>query len=231
MNSKDVLAKPIVAIRTGRIVGKIRYPIVDAGKHEVIGFIVDDEKWFLETRVILFPLVCGMGKDVITIDDDSAIMPVSNLKAIQGQLEENIQLIGHKVISETGKALGFIEEFSFNDRTGKIESYRIKEKTTCINQHDVISIGRELIVVKENAAVYKDAPKEPWEENFDINSIFERRQMEFILGKRLARNVESETGSSIAHSGEVISEDIIRRAKNQGKFTELVMSIESEMNM
>lgn len=226
MNSKDIMAKPVVAIRLGKIIGKIRCPIIDAQKQEVIGFIVDDEKWFLETKVILFPLIRGMGKDVVTVEDDSALMSVTNLKkAIQKQLEENIQLFGYKVITETGRLLGYIEEFSFNPRTGKIDAYQIKDNLNFISSQEVISIGKELIIVKESASSII-RPISHTGDEINLNSIFERRQMEFVLGKRLSRNLETDSGYLIAQEGETISEEIIRRAKEEGKFTELVMSIE-----
>jgi hypothetical protein len=65
------------------------------------------------------------------------------------------------------------------------------------------------------------------EGSFNLNSIFERRQMDFALGKRLLRRIESDEGVVIAREGEVVSRDLIQRAKKQGKFTELVMSLDS----
>jgi uncharacterized protein YrrD len=233
MNSRDVMAKPVVAIRPGRIIGKVRYPIIDASKQEVIGFIIDDEKWFLETKVILLPLVRGMGKDVMTVEDEAAMMSVPNLKAIQKQLEENIQLIGHKVITETGRVLGYIEEFSFNPTSGKIDSYKVKGANSLVSCKDTISIGKELLITKEQVSSFMELTKElpQVEDDYNLNSIFEKRQMEFVLGKRLLRRLETEDGSIIASEGHVVDEAVIRKAKRQGKFTELVMSIEPDLNL
>ncbi len=232
MNSRDLIAKPILAIRPGKLIGKVRYPIIDAGKQEVIGFVIDDDKWYMETKVILLPLVRGMGKDVVTVEDEAAVMSVTNLKAIQKQLEENIQLIGHKVITETGRVLGYIEEFSFNPTSGKIDSYKVKGLNTLMSYKDTISIGKELIVTKEQVSNFMELSKEivNADDDYDLNSIFEKRQMEFVMGKRLLRRLETDSGSVIATEGHVVDEATIRKAKRQGKFMELVMSIEPDIN-
>lgn len=236
MNSKDITAKPVVVIRTGKVVGKIRYPIVDSMKQEVVGFIVDDEKWYLETKVVLFALIRGMSNDVVTVEDDSAVMP-SSLGSLQRQLQENVQIIGHKVISEDGRLLGFVEEFSFNAYTGKIESYKIKNYYGAVTQQDVISIGKDLMVIQSSMSQAKETVKETItrtaaavEEpgNYNLNSVFERRQMDFALGKRLLRRIESDEGTVIAREGEIVNRDLIQRAKKQGKFTELVMSLDNQ---
>lgn len=238
MNSKDITAKPVVVIRTGRVAGKIRYPIVDATKQEVVGFIIDDERWYLETKVILFALIRGMNNDVVTVDDDSAVMS-SSLGSLQRQLQENVQIIGHKVITEEGRLLGFVEEFAFNAFTGKIESYKVREAQGSITQQEVLSIGRDLIVIRGSGAAPRDyVLRTPAmaatvntaveESGFNLNSIFERRQMEFALGKRLLRKIESDEGVVIAREGEIVNRDLIQRAKKQGKFTELVMSLDSQ---
>jgi uncharacterized protein YrrD len=231
MNVRDIMAKPVVAIRLGKSIGKIRYPIIDSHKQEVIGFIIDDAQWYLETKVILFPLIRGMGNDVVTVEDESAIMSVSNLKAIQRQLEENVQIIGHKVITETGSVLGTIEEFSFHQLSGKIEHYRVKESGLVFYHHDVLSIGSQLVIIKEQAAMpLQQTSERPahLSDHLNLNSIFEKRQMEFVIGKRLSRTLASDEGLLIAREGDLISEDVIVRAKNKGKFTELVMSIDHQ---
>jgi hypothetical protein len=63
-------------------------------------------------------------------------------------------------------------------------------------------------------------------DSYDLNSIFERRQMEFVLGKRLGRPLESDEGYVIARTGDVVTDEVIRRSKREGKFTQLVMSVE-----
>ncbi len=230
MNSRDIITKPVVSLGLGKTIGKIRYPILDPLKQEIICFIVDTEKWFLEPKILLFPLVRGMGNEIITVEDESALASISDLLTIQKQLNENVQIIGHKVISESSKIIGYIEEFSFNPFTGSIETYKIKDKDYSISRQEVVCIGKEFVVVKEgvlssgggifNLTVSNEG---------SINSIFEERQVQFILGKRLSRNLESGGGFLIAQEGEIIDEDIIQRAKSEMKFTELVMSINLEL--
>ena len=61
-----------------------------------------------------------------------------------------------------------------------------------------------------------------------LSEIFERRQIKYMLGKKVSRDIESDDGSTIINQGEVITDDVIGKAKKSGKFLELSMNIEIE---
>lgn len=61
-----------------------------------------------------------------------------------------------------------------------------------------------------------------------LSEIFERRQIKYMLGKRVSRDIESDDGTVIIRMGDVISDDAIAKAKRSGKFLELSMNIEIE---
>lgn len=59
-----------------------------------------------------------------------------------------------------------------------------------------------------------------------LSQIFERRQIKYMLGKKVSRDIQTDDGITIASQGDIISDDTITQAKAAGKFLELSMNIE-----
>jgi len=55
-------------------------------------------------------------------------------------------------------------------------------------------------------------------------SLFEQRQRQYLKGRKATKTITDNLGKVIINSGEVISEDVIDIAKNNGKLIELVMN-------
>ena len=228
MRSKEILYKEVVSIKEGNSLGRIRVPVIDGTHQRIIGFIVDDREWYLETKIVLFPSVRGMQQEVVTVDDDSSIVPVRNMYKIHPYLKDNIQLIGIKIFSEAGRLLGEVEDFIFNHQTGKIESYLVNGTFMSISWKDVYSVGKGMLIVKDDISEHAEEANEIDLNTIDLNSLFEQRQVSFLLGKLLSRDMRDDNGDVILPAGSIINEVSIEKVKMLGKFTELLMSVEAE---
>lgn len=62
----------------------------------------------------------------------------------------------------------------------------------------------------------------------DLTRVFEERQRRFILGKKSSRKITAPNGEVIAEEGDVITEDVINRAREAGRFMELSISVRTE---
>ncbi|MCM8773849.1 MAG: PRC-barrel domain-containing protein [Candidatus Omnitrophica bacterium] len=228
MRSKEIIGKEVVSVKEGKRLGRLRSAVIDGANQRVVGFIVDDEEWFLETKIILFYSIRGMEDELVTVDDSSSVVWVKHMDKIQPYLRENIQLINMKIISTTGKFIGKIEDFIFNNQTGKIETYIVEGKDIVIDWKDVVSLSREMLIVK-GELFNGDVRSNIVELNeVTLNSLFEKRQEKFLLGKYLIRDIRDEEGNLIVSSGELVDEALIRKIRSLGKFTELLMSVEEE---
>lgn len=56
--------------------------------------------------------------------------------------------------------------------------------------------------------------------------LFEQRQRQFLIGKKVTKTIYDSNGGVIINSGEVITEEIIEIVKSNGKMIELVMNYE-----
>ncbi len=54
--------------------------------------------------------------------------------------------------------------------------------------------------------------------------LFEERQREYLLGRKVSKRIETENGEVIAEEGDLITEELLDKAKAAGKFAELSMN-------
>lgn len=54
--------------------------------------------------------------------------------------------------------------------------------------------------------------------------LFEERQRQYLLGRKASKRIETETGEVVAEEGETITEELLDKAREAGKFTELSMN-------
>ncbi len=54
--------------------------------------------------------------------------------------------------------------------------------------------------------------------------LFEERQREYLLGRKVSKRIETDSGEVIAEEGDLITEELLDKAKTAGKFAELSMN-------
>ncbi len=62
------------------------------------------------------------------------------------------------------------------------------------------------------------------QEQSEAAKLFEERQRKYLLGRKISKRLETETGEAIAEEGDVITEELMDKAKAAGKFSELSMN-------
>ncbi|HPU22374.1 MAG TPA: PRC-barrel domain-containing protein [Thermoclostridium caenicola] len=67
---------------------------------------------------------------------------------------------------------------------------------------------------------------EPDESQMTAAQLFEYRQKQYLLGKKVTKTIYSQSGDIIAQVGDIITESVIDAAKREGKLIELVMNYE-----
>jgi len=56
------------------------------------------------------------------------------------------------------------------------------------------------------------------------SELFELKQREYLLGRKVTKEIRDKMGNSILNTGELITEDAMNKAKETGRFIELVMN-------
>ena len=348
--STELRNLPIVSIAEGEEVGVVKDFIIDPSLKAIVAVIIEDPLWYEGAKVISFSLIHSIGDFAITTENASSVVTLTSMPELADLIRKEIRIVGAKIITRGGRLVGFVKEYSLDDRTGEILGLELSTESTVASPDQnvipasvVVTIGRDVIIVNEDiegalcsshsevagemasgprpqaprpaapaprpAAAPAPRPAAPAplpdiepmdfdepafepepepepqggidaepevdiEELLDLDQegglidddadieaaaaaaaddfgsdagvevavddaaddsskeslseIFERRQIKYMLGKKVSRDIESDDGSTIINQGEVITDDVIAKAKKNGKFLELSMNIEIE---
>jgi len=150
-------------------VGKIKEIIVQRDGERVIGFSVTQGETLVGTggtrRVIPASALYAIGPDAITVRSVNEREPIEELE----QLPRMSDVVGHKMVTQSGRLLGTIDDLLLNGADGKIigfavgESIRSKFENMFQSGHSKISgyvradadlqVGNDLIVVPDDALI------------------------------------------------------------------------------
>lgn len=349
--SSELLGLPVVSITDGAEIGRVKEIILNPVKAEIMGLVVQDDCWWREARVVSFALIYGLGEYAATIENTSALAPLSSMPDYESLLQKKVHAKGSQLITRSGRLIGTVTEYYVDTKTGKLEGYELQpspeistsSKILRLPSSCVLTLGKNIVVVSEDVedyltetdtefapspvssmqngpvAVMSHAPSaqtpsvshalrdeivspaltdelsgaQPEEELFesisfpedespaqndeasaaiempepaapapvelkveepvveaakplpaavhqptaaeepakkaqDLSKIFEERQKKFLLGKKTSRSIETADGTVIVNEGEMITEDVIAKAKTHGKFMELSISVKME---
>ncbi len=155
--SKKIISLPVLSVNEGEHLGFVKSLIVDPINKEIIAFAIN-RGWFKDDKIIPFNRVKSIGDNAIVIDKSGTAEKPTNLPQIMKLLKNPVQLINSKVVSTSGKALGQVDEFMF-DETGKITKLEISGRMiegiwkgkAALPCQEVVTMGKDVIMVSEGA--------------------------------------------------------------------------------
>lgn len=158
--SRRFFSMPIVSVGEAQQIGYVKNLIVNSATLEVVALLVDPKGFFKEQKVIPYARVKSIGEDAIIIEKTTNAEKPANLPQIMQFIKEKIDLVGTKVIDETGQALGVVEEFMVEPASGKIVSLEIGGKflsslakgKAYLPAAEIKTIGRDVIIANAAAA-------------------------------------------------------------------------------
>jgi uncharacterized protein YrrD len=113
---KDIIGKPVVASDSGERIETVVAPIFDRDENCLLGFLVDQEGWFSNPKVLPLYLVQSIEADAIIIPWKESIALASDYATIHDVLKQNNSLNSGHVLTNNDLDL------YFDENTGDIEN-------------------------------------------------------------------------------------------------------------
>lgn len=159
MKAKNIRGFPVVSLEDGSMIGKVQELLADPAEKRVEALLVA-EKGFLKgrTQFIFYNRVKNIGKDVITVEAEK--QPVT--ANIYSHLEnlKKYSFLGNNVISQDGDYLARVKDYTFNARTGQIESlllHDLREEIkgeVSLHIEGVLKLGRDYVIARPDYMEY-----------------------------------------------------------------------------
>jgi sporulation protein YlmC with PRC-barrel domain len=150
-DAAELMALPVYDMDEGREVGKVKDALFDYGAQRLIGLLVrgrEDDEVFLPKDCIGW-----LGTDAVTVHASSTFLAPLDDPIARPLVESGIHLIGTKIVSDTGTALGKVDKILLN-ADGSVACYRALPGRLGIGRakdfppERVRAIGVDAIVVK-----------------------------------------------------------------------------------
>lgn len=120
----DVIGRSMIAREGGANVGKVKDIVVDEAGRRVLGFVVD-EGLLKHTTVVPWGAVQAMGPDAVVIASLASVVKAEEAPEIKAVLDKKLVIRGLNLQTTTGRRLGKIDDFRFDESTGAIEGYEL----------------------------------------------------------------------------------------------------------
>ncbi len=151
MRSKDLIGLPLISIATADELGTVGEIVVNPGQ-KVVEFLLLERKENDEYTGIPFSQIKGIGDYAVTVKNKNVMIDVMKVGLLKEMIERDINLIGARIISDQGKLLGQVTEYSLELESGKLKDLYFEnqdKKEATIEADSVVTIGKERIIVSE----------------------------------------------------------------------------------
>lgn len=246
--SEELLGLSVISIEDGKEMGRVSDYVINPEKGLVEYLIIDEGVKYIGIKVLPFRLVEGVGEYAVTVQNSTSVAALSDQAEIKSLLEKDVRVIGTRVLTRKGMLIGTVSEFLIDDEAaGKIAGCELSPADNTakaiIPSEQIVTFGKDILVVNagiENAPAgpvseneagqqteteEKDIPeKSNKEEVSEAAKMFEQRQRKYLIGRKVSKRIETDNGELIAEEGQVITEDLLDKAKEAGKFSELSMN-------
>lgn len=157
--SRKFISLPIISLREGQHIGYVKSLILDPVAKSLAAIVVDPKGFFKDQRIIPYSKVVSVGEDAITIDKNNHVEKAANLPDILELLKDKLNVIGTKVVTETGKTLGTAEEYYIDPQNGKITQLEISggkvegllNGKAALQADHILTIGHDVIVADKGS--------------------------------------------------------------------------------
>jgi uncharacterized protein YrrD len=252
--STQITGLPIISILDGNQVGKVKSLVINPDKGSVDFLTIEHEDFQVSVKAIPFKKVVGIGEYAVTVDSESAVIDLNEIPIANQLVNKKIKITGTKVMTRKGELIGEVIEYFVDQDTGHILGMQLKlsDKEVALASESVVTFGKDIIIVKEDATSYflnsveeLEGNEEFTEEVSDLTEVLpmmqeddaedeevralKEKQIELLAGKTLTKDVYGKNGEILFREGTVLTSEQIEKAQEEGPsvVVELSMNVEA----
>lgn len=122
-NAKELIGMPVVVASSGQEIERVEGIVLDSTETRVSALLVDSDDWSQHARVIPLEDIRSFGKTAVSVSSENAIHDVVQMPEVRRTLNQTIPLRGTHLITRDGVDVGTVNDVSFNEQTGGIETF------------------------------------------------------------------------------------------------------------
>jgi uncharacterized protein YrrD len=149
----QLLNQPILTVDDGEMIGSIHSPIIDPNGGKLAGYYFSSGFFNLKKEVLPVDAILGYEKSTLVVRDHDVALPLKDEPKIRKILQKKLPVLGAKVVTESGKALGKTNDLLLDTELDMIVKYYVHSilNDRIISAEHVVSIEKRGIVVEDSS--------------------------------------------------------------------------------
>lgn len=151
--NSEILGLPVISITEGNELGWVKYLVINPLKGAVVAMVIEDDNWYrVGAKLLPFAAVIGVGDNAVTIENSTSVVPIAGAPDIEKLLDDNVKVIGAKVLTKLGGFQGRVTEYSV-DESGKIGSCQIEGPSGEVAQiqgQRILTFSKKIIIISDD---------------------------------------------------------------------------------
>lgn len=157
--ASELLKLPVAAMDVGGRVGKVHDVLIDMETGKFEGITVSPD-WLSKPKLIAAQDIVSVDPQGVVINTAEHIMDIKDVIRAKNIWEKKIKLIGHKVVTQTGKGLGKVTDLVISMQTDKVVKIYVGSflADRVISWAKVVKIDKKAVVVEDDLEPVKAQP-------------------------------------------------------------------------
>ncbi len=205
-NSLEIISQPIISISEGNQIGNVKSIVINPEKGSVDFLTIEHEDWQVSVKAIPFKKVIGIGEYAITVENDNAVIDLNEIPIANTLVNKKIKITNTKVMTRKGQLLGEVSEYYIDEENGNIIAMQlgVAGKDIILKAEAVLTFGKDILVVVENASDYYIENIEDLEESADAESVEQSIEQSIEVSEPVL--AVEETTPELTDMSEVVAE-------------------------
>lgn len=162
--SSDLFNLPIVTLREGGEIGKVRDLVIDPQNRRISALLVEDREWFRNPKVVLYTSIKALGDDAVIVETRGDVSSLAQTNELDPLLENQVRVLNARCLSTEGRFMGRVSEFLIDTDTGKITDVEITspsstQKPILVPAESIITLTSDLAIIEEREAAARPQPQ------------------------------------------------------------------------
>lgn len=143
---------PILSLQEGEVLGRVREAILDVAAGRVVALTLDRRTRAGEPQVVATANIRSVGKEAITVEDRSSVVPISRIPRFKELAQRGKPLRSRTVMTEQGVRIGRVADAMMDEANFRLTALVLQAfwgRGQVIPMERVRTIGTDAVVVWE----------------------------------------------------------------------------------
>jgi len=155
--ASKLIPLPVLSLQTGATVATVKGLVLDPATLEVVAFSCVVAGHAGPEIALMLRDVRELALDCVIVDSEDELTELDDIVRLKALRNENFTLIRKPVVSDMGRRLGNVEDYTINIQTNKVQKLYVKQSiirsffgsSLIIDRTQIVDVSPKQIVVRE----------------------------------------------------------------------------------